>query len=197
MMQEFETHQKKEREKLIFSVIEKIATENGVDPARVELDKKWLNTTAFTTTGKLTTKTEQLIISKVIEIKNHQEQIEQNINLVKSYAEAKGLEPGSWIILVKGGKTAAQLFPKIDEVSAQKLEEEKEELEKTEQIIKQQAKPHLPNAVEMQKIIRETEVVNEPLYSFDLKITGTLKQLSKIKKTIEDIGVEYSVVMEE
>lgn len=201
-VKEFESLQKKEREQIILSTIEKIATENNVDPSRIKVDEKWLNSTAFTATGKLTAKTEKLITDKVLEIERSKAQIELNVNLVKSYAEAKGLEADSWISFAKEGKTAAELFPKIDEVSARKLKEEQAEMAKEEQVIKQQAKPHIPNAVEMQKMtqekqVQETEVIAEDLYTFDLKITGTAKQLSKIKKTIEELGVVYKVVMEE
>ncbi|HIB1875554.1 TPA: hypothetical protein ACWWCX_003090, partial [Enterococcus faecium] len=59
-----------------------------------------------------------------------------------------------------------------------------------EQEIKQTVTPEITIAT-----LQETNA-NEPKYSFTLNITGTAKQLSVIKKTVENLGVEYSVEME-
>ncbi|MGG5358575.1 MULTISPECIES: DUF1351 domain-containing protein [unclassified Enterococcus] len=39
-VKEFETNQKKEREQIVLSAIEKIVTENDIEPSRIEVDKK-------------------------------------------------------------------------------------------------------------------------------------------------------------
>lgn len=110
--------------------------------------------------------------------------------MVESYVKAYGLEPMAWITLIDEGLNAAQIFPKIDQAVKELREKEEKEIEKTEKQIKQTATPE--RAVE---ILQEIDS-DEPKYSFTLNITGTAKQLSVIKQTVESLGVEYSVEME-
>ena len=105
--------------------------------------------------------------------------------------KAYGLDPFSWISLVDEGLTAAQIFPKIDQAVKELREIEAQELEITEQEIKQTVNEET-NVESLQELLTE-----EQTFSFTLHITGTAKQLSIIKNTIEKLNVEYKVETEE
>ncbi|EOA3444889.1 DUF1351 domain-containing protein [Enterococcus hirae] len=189
-IKEFEARTKEERKKIVLAFIEKQAKQFGIEPNGINLQSKWLNATSFTAKNNLTKKIEEEIIAECTAIKEKKENYEQQKALVESYVKAYGLEPMAWITLIDEGLNAAQIFPKIDQAVKELREKEEKEIEKTEKQIKQTATPE--RAVE---ILQEIDS-DEPKYSFTLNITGTAKQLSVIKQTVESLGVEYSVEME-
>lgn len=189
-IKEFEARTKEERKKVVLAFIEKQAKKFGIEPNGINLQSKWLNATNFTAKNNLTKKIEEEIIAECTAIKGKKENYEQQKALVESYVKAYGLEPMAWITLIDEGLNAAQIFPKIDQAVKELREKEEKEIEKTEKQIKQTATPE--RAVE---ILQEIDS-DEPKYSFTLNITGTAKQLSVIKQTVESLGVEYSVEME-
>ncbi|MGA5590056.1 DUF1351 domain-containing protein [Enterococcus mundtii] len=189
-IKEFEARTKEERKKVVLAFIEKQAKKFGIEPNGINLQSKWLNATSFTAKNNLTKKIEEEIIAECTAIKEKKENYEQQKALVESYVKAYGLEPMAWITLIDEGLNAAQIFPKIDQAVKELREKEEKELEKTEKQIKQTATPE--RAVGTPQEID----IDEPKYSFTLNITGTAKQLSVIKQTVESLGVEYSVEME-
>lgn len=196
-IRELEEEDKKARALLINKEIESVAKENDVSPDAVQILATWLNATAFTDTGKLTKKTSQSILTEVLKVKQLSEQKEQAKTLVRSYAEAKELDASSWIVLVEEGLTAAQIFPKIDQASKEKLEAEEQQTNQIEQELKQST----PSASALPKQVSEDESVvseaEERTYRCILTIDGTLKQLAKIKKDVELAGVKYTAEMEQ
>lgn len=189
-IKEFEARTKEERKKIVLVFIEKQAKKFGIEPNGINLQSKWLNSTSFTVKNNLTKKIEEEIIAECTAIKEKKENYEQQKALVESYVKAYGLEPMAWITLIDEGLNAAQIFPKIDQAVKELREKEEKEIEKTEKQIKQTATPErtvgIPQEID----------IDEPKYSFTLNITGTAKQLSVIKQTVENLGVEYSVEME-
>lgn len=196
-IRELEEEDRKERKLLIEKEVESVAKENGVSPDAIQILATWLNATAFTDTGKLTKKTSQSILTEVLKVKQLAEQQEQSKTLVKSYAEAKELDASSWLVLVEEGLTAAQIFPKIDQASKEKLEAEEQQTKHIEQELKQSA----PGVSAPPKQISDEEPVvpekEERTYRCVLTIDGTLKQLATIKKAVEQTGAEYTAEMEQ
>ncbi|HFD6470309.1 TPA: DUF1351 domain-containing protein [Enterococcus faecium] len=194
-IKEFEEKTKENRKTIVLAELTEQATNYGLEVSEIELKSSWLNSSNFTAKNKLTKKIEQEILAECIEIKQRKDAREQNKKLVESYAKANKLEPQSWVMLIDEGLTAANIFPKIDVAAKEVLDQEQRELEKEEAEIKQD----LPNktAVEVHKELHAEESADEPTYSFTLNITGTAKQISIIKKTIEDLGVKYQVEMNE
>ncbi|ONN42675.1 DUF1351 domain-containing protein [Enterococcus mundtii] len=188
-IKEFEAKTKEERKTIVLAFIKKQASKAEIKPNEISLQSNWLNASSFTAKNNLTRKIEEEIIAECIAIKQEKENYEQQKSLVESYVKAYGLEPMAWISLIDEGLTAAQIFPKIDQAVKELREKEEKEIEKTEKQIKQTATPE--RAVGTPQEID----TDEPKYSFSLNITGTAKQLSVIKQTIESLGVEYSVEM--
>ncbi|EOD7438611.1 DUF1351 domain-containing protein, partial [Enterococcus faecium] len=189
-IKEFEARTREERKTIVLAFIEKQANKTGIEPNEITLESNWLNASSFTAKNNLTKKIEEEIIAECQAIKQERETYEQQKSLVESYVKAYGLEPISWIALIDEGLTAAQIFPKIDQAVKELREKEEKEIEETEQEIKQTVTPEIITATPQEPN------TNEPKYSFTLNITGTAKQLSVIKKTVENLGVEYSVEME-
>ncbi|MCC4034924.1 DUF1351 domain-containing protein [Enterococcus hirae] len=190
-IREFEAKKKEEYKTIVLAYLEKQAQKHGVDTKQITLKSNWLNTTSFTAKNKLTKRIEEEIIAECIAVKQQKENIEQQKILVESYVKAYGLDPFSWISLVDEGLTAAQIFPKIDQAVKELREKEAQELEITEQEIKQTVNEET-NVESLQELLTE-----EQTFSFTLHITGTAKQLSIIKNTIEKLNVEYKVETEE
>jgi len=188
-IKEFEAKTKEERKTIVLAFIKKQASKAEIEPNEISLQSNWLNASSFTAKNNLTKKIEEEIIVECAAIKQEKENYEQQKSLVESYVKAYGLEPMAWISLIDEGLTAAQIFPKIDQAVKELREKEEKEIEKTEKQIKQTATPE--RAVGTPQEID----TDEPKYSFSLNITGTAKQLSVIKQTIESLGVEYSVEM--
>lgn len=196
-IRELEEEDKKERKLLIKKEVASVAKENDVSPDTVQILATWLNATAFTDAGKLTKKTSESILKEVLKVKQLVEQQEQSRTVVKSYAEAKGLDASSWLVLVEEGLTAAQIFPKIDQASKKKLEAEEQQTKQIEQELKQSApKVSVPPKQEPETENVEPEV-EERTYRCILTIDGTLKQLAKIKKDVEQSGAKYTAEMEQ
>ena len=190
-IREFEAKKKEEYKTIVLAYLEKQAQKHGVDTNQITLRSNWLNSTSFTAKNKLTKKIEEEIIAECIAVKQQKENIEQQKILVESYVKAYGLDPFSWISLVDEGLTAAQIFPKIDQAVKELREKEAQELEITEQEIKQTVNEET-NVESLQELLTE-----EQTFSFTLHITGTAKQLSIIKNTIEKLNVEYKGETEE
>ena len=190
-IREFEAKKKEEYKTIVLAYLEKQAQKHGVDTNQITLRSNWLNSTSFTAKNKLTKKIEEEIIAECIAVKQQKENIEQQKILVESYVKAYGLDPFSWISLVDEGLTAAQIFPKIDQAVKELREKEAKELEIAEQEIKQTVNEET-NVESLQELLTE-----EQTFSFTLHITGTAKQLSIIKNTIEKLNVEYKVETEE
>lgn len=188
-IKEFEAKTKEERKTIVLAFIKKQASKAEIESNEISLQSNWLNASSFTAKNNLTKKIEEEIIAECTAIKQEKENYEQQKSLVESYVKAYGLEPMAWISLIDEGLTAAQIFPKIDQAVKELREKEGKEIEKTEKQIKQTATPE--RAVGTPQEID----TDEPKYSFSLNITGTAKQLSVIKQTIESLGVEYSVEM--
>ncbi|EOA7311265.1 DUF1351 domain-containing protein [Enterococcus hirae] len=190
-IREFEAKKKEEYKTIVLTYLEKQAQKHGVDTNQITLRSNWLNSTNFTAKNKLTKKIEEEIIAECIAVKQQKENIEQQKILVESYVKAYGLDPFSWISLVDEGLTAAQIFPKIDQAVKELREKEAKELEIAEQEIKQTVNEET-NVESLQELLTD-----EQTFSFTLHITGTAKQLSIIKNTIEKLNVEYKVETEE
>ncbi|EMF0097239.1 DUF1351 domain-containing protein [Enterococcus hirae] len=190
-IREFEAKKKEEYKTIVLAYLEKQAQKHGVDTNQITLRSNWLNSTSFTAKNKLTKKIEEEIIAECIAVKQQKENIEQQKILVESYVKAYGLDPFSWISLVDEGLTAAQIFPKIDQAVKELREKEAKELEIAEQEIKQTVNEET-NVESLQELLTK-----EQTFSFTLHITGTAKQLSIIKNTIEKLNVEYKVETEE
>lgn len=190
-IREFEAKKKEEYKTIVLAYLEKQAQKHGVDTNQITLRSNWLNSTSFTAKNKLTKKIEEEIIAECIAVKQQKENIEQQKILVESYVKAYGLDPFSWISLVDEGLTAAQIFLKIDQAVKELREKEAKELEIAEQEIKQTVNEET-NVESLQELLTE-----EQTFSFTLHITGTAKQLSIIKNTIEKLNVEYKVETEE
>ncbi|QNG04559.1 DUF1351 domain-containing protein [Enterococcus hirae] len=190
-IREFEAKKKEEYKTIVLTYLEKQAQKHGVDTNQITLRSNWLNSTSFTAKNKLTKKIEEEIIAECIAVKQQKENIEQQKILVESYVKAYGLDPFSWISLVDEGLTAAQIFPKIDQAVKELREKEAKELEIAEQEIKQTVNEET-NVESLEELLTE-----EQTFSFTLHITGTAKQLSIIKNTIEKLNVEYKVETEE
>ncbi|HFU6522625.1 TPA: DUF1351 domain-containing protein [Enterococcus hirae] len=190
-IREFEAKKKEEYKTIVLAYLEKQAQKHGVDTNQITLRSNWLNSTSFTAKNKLTKKIEEEIIAECIAVKQQKENIEQQKILVESYVKAYDLDPFSWISLVDEGLTAAQIFPKIDQAVKELREKEAKELEIAEQEIKQTVNEET-NVESLQELLTE-----EQTFSFTLHITGTAKQLSIIKNTIEKLNVEYKVETEE
>lgn len=196
-IRELEEEDKKERKILIKKEVESVAKENDVSPNDIQILASWLNATAFTTAGNLTKKTSQSILTEVLKVKQLAEQQEQAKTLVKSYAEAKDLDASSWLVLVEEGLTAAQIFPKIDQASKEKLATEEKQTEQIEQELKETTHKMPASANGASHKTTPVSEKDERTYRCVLTIDGTLKQLATIKQAVEQTGAEYTAEMEQ
>ena len=161
---EFEEKRKAEKQEAIQNLINEMAGNYGVDPATIEIDKKWLNKT--TTMKKIT----EDIANKMKE----KQRLDDDWKIIKKYAQDKGMLADHYQTYI-GVFSAFDIEKMIDEDADKKAAQERE-MAKEKQ---------LAAAVD-----EETGEIKQAIQQVTFTIKGTEEQLNQVATYLKNSGVE-------
>ena len=161
---EFEEKRKAEKQEAIQNLINEMAGNYGVDPATIEIDKKWLNKT--TTMKKIT----EDIANKMKE----KQRLDDDWKIIKKYAQDKGMLADHYQTYI-GVFSAFEIEKMIDEDADKKAEQERNQAEEL----------MFAKAVD-----EETGEIKQAIQQVTFTIKGTEKQLNQVAAYLKNSGVE-------
>ena len=161
---EFEEKRKAEKQEAIQNLINEMAGNYGVDPATIEIDKKWLNKT--TTMKKIT----EDIANKMKE----KQRLDDDWKIIKKYAQDKGMLADHYQTYI-GVFSAFEIEKMIDEDADKKAEQERNQAEEL----------MFAKAVD-----EETGEIKQAIQQVTFTIKGTEEQLNQIAAYLKNSGVE-------
>lgn len=161
---EFEEKRKAEKQEAIQNLINEMASNYGVDPETIEIDKKWLNKS--TTMKKIT----EEIANKMKE-KQH---LDDDWKIIKKYAQDKGMLADHYQTYI-GVFSAFEIEKMIDEDADKKAEQERNQAEKL----------MFAKAVD-----EETGEIKQAIQQVTFTIKGTEEQLNQVAAYLKNSGVE-------
>ena len=161
---EFEEKRKAEKQEAIQNLINEMAGNYGVDPATIEIDKKWLNKT--TTMKKIT----EDIANKMKE----KQRLDDDWKIIKKYAQDKGMLADHYQTYI-GVFSAFEIEKMIDEDADKKAEQERNQAEEL----------MFAKAVD-----EETGEIKQAIQQVTFTIKGTEKQLNQVAAYLKNNGVE-------
>ena len=161
---EFEEKRKAEKQEAIQNLINEMAGNYGVDPATIEIDKKWLNKT--TTMKKIT----EDIANKMKE----KQRLDDDWKIIKKYAQDKGMLADHYQTYI-GVFSAFEIEKMIDEDADKKAEQDRSQAEEL----------MFAKAVD-----EETGEIKQAIQQVTFTIKGTEEQLNQIAAYLKNSGVE-------
>lgn len=161
---EFEEKRKAEKQTAIQNLINEMASNYGVDPETIEIDKKWLNKS--TTMKKIT----EEIANKMKE----KQRLDDDWKIIKKYAQDKGMLADHYQTYI-GVFSAFEIEKMIDEDADKKAAQERE-MAKEKQ---------LAAAVD-----EETGEIKQAIQQVTFTIKGTEEQLNQVAAYLKNSGVE-------
>ena len=161
---EFEEKRKAEKQTAIQNLINEMASNYGVDPETIEIDKKWLNKS--TTMKKVT----EDIANKMKE----QQRLDDDWKIVKKYAQDKGMLADHYQTYI-GVFSAFEIEKMIDEDADKKAEQDRSQAEEL----------MFAKAVD-----EETGEIKQAIQQVTFTIKGTEEQLNQIAAYLKNSGVE-------
>ena len=161
---EFEEKRKAEKQEAIQNLINEMAGNYGVDPATIEIDKKWLNKT--TTMKKIT----EDIANKMKE----KQRLDDDWKIIKKYAQDKGMLADHYQTYI-GVFSAFEIEKMIDEDADKKAEQDRSQAEEL----------MFTKAVD-----EETGEIKQAIQQVTFTIKGTEEQLNQIAAYLKNSGVE-------
>ena len=161
---EFEEKRKAETQTAIQNLINEMASNYGVDPETIEIDKKWLNKS--TTMKKIT----EEIANKMKE----KQRLDDDWKIIKKYAQDKGMLADHYQTYI-GVFSAFEIEKMIDEDADKKAAQERE-MAKEKQ---------LAAAVD-----EETGEIKQAIQQVTFTIKGTEEQLNQVAAYLKNSGVE-------
>ena len=161
---EFEEKRKAEKQDTIQNLIDEMAGNYGVDPATIEIDKKWLNKT--TTMKKIT--------EDIANQMKEKQRLDDDWKIIKKYAQDKGLLADHYQTYI-GVFSAFDIEKMIDEDADKKAAQERE-MAKEKQ---------LAAAVD-----EETGEIKQAIQQVTFTIKGTEEQLNQVATYLKNSGVE-------
>ena len=161
---EFEEKRKAEKQDAIQNLINEMASNYGVDPETIEIDKKWLNKS--TTIKKIT----EEIASRMKE----QQRLDDDWKIVKKYAQDKGMLADHYQTYI-GVFSAFEIEKMIDEDADKKAEQDRNQAEEL----------MFAKAVD-----EETGEIKQAIQQVTFTIKGTEEQLNQVATYLKNSGVE-------
>ena len=161
---EFEEKRKAEKQEAIQNLINEMAGNYGVDPATIEIDKKWLNKT--TTMKKIT----EDIANKMKE----KQRLDDDWKIIKKYAQDKGMLADHYQTYI-GVFSAFEIEKMIDEDADKKAEQDRSQAEEL----------MFAKAVD-----EETGEIKQAIQQVTFTIKGTEEQLNQVATYLKNSGVE-------
>ena len=161
---EFEEKRKAEKQEAIQNLINEMAGNYGVDPATIEIDKKWLNKT--TTMKKIT----EDIANKMKE----KQRLDDDWKIIKKYAQDKGMLADHYQTYI-GVFSAFEIEKMIDEDADKKAEQDRSQAEEL----------MFTKAVD-----EETGEIKQAIQQVTFTIKGTEEQLNQVATYLKNSGVE-------
>ena len=161
---EFEEKRKAEKQEAIQNLINEMAGNYGVDPATIEIDKKWLNKT--TTMKKIT----EDIANKMKE----QQRLDDDWKIIKKYAQDKGLLADHYQTYI-GVFSAFDIEKMIDEDADKKAEQDRNQAEEL---------------LFVKAVDEETGEIKQAIQQVTFTIKGTEEQLNQVAAYLKNSGVE-------
>ena len=161
---EFEEKRKAEKQTAIQNLIDEMAGNYGVDPATIEIDKKWLNKS--TTMKKIT----EEIANKMKE----KQRLDDDWKIIKKYAQDKGMLADHYQTYI-GVFSAFEIEKMIDEDADKKAEQDRSQAEEL----------MFAKAVD-----EETGEIKQAIQQVTFTIKGTEEQLNQVAAYLKNSGVE-------
>lgn len=161
---EFEEKRKAEKQEAIQNLINEMASNYGVGPETIEIDKKWLNKS---TTMK---KVAEEIGNKMKE----QQRLDDDWKIIKKYAQDKGLLADHYQTYI-GVFSAFEIEKMIDEDADKKAEQDRSQAEEL----------MFAKAVD-----EETGEIKQAIQRVTFTIKGTEEQLNQVAAYLKNSGVE-------
>lgn len=161
---EFEEKRKVEKQDAIQNLINEMASNYGVDPETIEIDKKWLNKS---TTMK---KVAEEIGNKMKE----QQRLDDDWKIIKKYAQDKGMLADHYQTYI-GVFSAFEIEKMIDEDADKKAEQDRSQAEEL----------MFAKAVD-----EETGEIKQAIQQVTFTIKGTEEQLNQVATYLKNSGVE-------
>lgn len=161
---EFEEKRKAEKQEAIQNLINEMASNYGVDPETIEIDKKWLNKS--TTMKKIT----EEIANKMKE----KQRLDDDWKIIKKYAQDKGMLADHYQTYI-GVFSAFEIEKMIDEDADKKAEQDRSQAEEL----------MFAKAVD-----EETGEIKQAIQQVTFTIKGTEEQLNQVAAYLKNSGVE-------
>ena len=161
---EFEEKRKAEKQEAIQNLINEMAGNYGVDPATIEIDKKWLNKT--TTMKKIT--------EDIANQMKEKQRLDDDWKIIKKYAQDKGMLADHYQTYI-GVFSAFEIEKMIDEDADKKAEQDRSQAEEL----------MFTKAVD-----EETGEIKQAIQQVTFTIKGTEEQLNQIAAYLKNSGVE-------
>jgi len=197
-VKELDERQKQQRIEKVQSLIKEMAETHGITPEdKVEIKPEWANKGNFTAKGEVNLKITKEISEMLNRVKAEKDRLKGEIAIITNYAKTVGLDPESWVSLLKFGQTAPGVMKQIDKAIADKKareaqeEEQRIKREEYEQAM-QKLKEEQTVEVDGQSIDTETGeiVAEEPkLQKVVLELTGTVEQFQAFNKFLVANGI--------
>lgn len=161
---EFEEKRKAEKQDVIQNLINEMAGNYGVDPATIEIDKKWLNKT--TTMKKIT--------EDIANQMKEKHRLDDDWKIIKKYAQDKGMLADHYQTYI-GVFSAFEIEKMIDEDADKKAEQDRSQAEEL----------MFAKAVD-----EETGEIKQAIQQVTFTIKGTEEQLNEVASYLKNSGVE-------
>lgn len=161
---DFEEKRKSEKRAEIQNLIAEMSVNYGIEPERIEIDKKWLNKSM--TMPKVT----EAIANKMKETKR----LDDDWEVVKKYAKSRGVLAEDFESFV-GVYSTLEIEKMIDD-KADEMEKQAKEVAREKQLAS--------------AINEETGEITQPIQQVTFIIQGTEEQLNDVARFLKNSGVE-------
>lgn len=161
---EFEEKRKAEKQTTIQNLIDEMAGNYGVDPATIEIDKKWLNKTT----------TMKKIAEEIANKMKEKQRLDDDWKIIKKYAQDKGMLADHYQTYI-GVFSAFEIEKMIDEDADKKAEQDRNQAEEL----------MFAKAVD-----EETGEIKQAIQQVTFTIKGTEEQLNQVAAYLKNSGVE-------
>lgn len=201
LLDEHEASERESRQVIIEKTIQSMTEGTEVDPSEIEIKSTWLNKTSFSASGIVVKKVSEEISGMIALKVKELARIEADGVAISSLAKVYGLEPESWIQLVQGGQTAAELIPLMEKAVADKkarLEEEekkrkaKEEYETAMRQLELEKQSTAGDKIidsETGEVIEDLSNKTPELQTAVLEIKGTMEQFQALNHYMVTNGI--------
>lgn len=161
---EFEEKRKAKKQDAIQNLINEMASNYGVDPETIEIDKKWLNKSI----------TMKKVAEEIGNKMKEQKRLDDDWKIIKKYAQDKGMLADHYQTYI-GVFSAFEIEKMIDEDADKKAEQDRNQAEEL----------MFAKAVD-----EETGEIKQAIQQVTFTIKGTEEQLNQVAAYLKNSGVE-------